>query len=65
MISHTSLWIVSKQGVLLKVYLRKVISYKEKLCTCSIMYEMAHKYTSEQNASKAARMWNGVVEKIS
>ena len=60
----TSLWIVSKQGVFLKVYLHRVISYKDKLYTSSIISEMALKYSSVKNAIKAAQMWNGVVEKI-
>ena len=59
-----SKWIVSKQGILLKTYLSRMISHDKKRWISSIIYEDAHKYSSEKNAIRSAVTCGGVVEKI-
>lgn len=57
-------WIVCKEGLLLPLFLRKVNSYDKKSYKTTIIKLGAHKYSSENNAKKAALAFGGFVEKI-
>jgi hypothetical protein len=53
-------------GILIPVYIHRVVSYKKGLdgVIVSLNIEKAHKYKSEKNALKAANFYNGVVSII-
>jgi hypothetical protein len=51
-------------GVPFISYLKKVVSYKKNRYSAGINLELAHKYTTEKNAQKAAMAFNGKVKTI-
>jgi len=57
-------WIVSKQGILLVSFLKRVNSYHKRSFETTIIKMMAHKYSSEKNATKAALAFEGIMEKL-
>jgi hypothetical protein len=57
-------WIVYKQGIFLPSFLKKVNSYNRKSFESTIIKMMAHHYSSEKNATKAALGFGGDMEKV-
>ncbi len=57
-------WVVHSNGQFLKVYLKRVVSYRRKLYSVTIIRAYAHHYKLLQNARKAAMAIHGVVETV-
>ena len=55
-------WIVCIGIYLIPSFIKKVVSYDKKIFKPTIIYSEAHKYSSEDNAMKAALAFNGKVE---
>jgi hypothetical protein len=46
------------------VYIKRIISYKNKKLKWTMNMNEAHKYVSEQNATKAAQFFSGEIQII-
>jgi len=55
-------WIVYREGLYSKEYLKRVVSYKKKIFFATIIREKAFPYTVFENAIKASLSFHGLIE---